>query len=197
MMYDSGMISQLSGTINHKDERFFVVSVNGVGYKVFATSDTIEKIPLSKPITIWTHLVVREDALDLYGFLNKDELDFFDLLISISGIGPKSALSILNLATIATLKKAVISGDSGYLTKVSGIGKKNAEKIVLELKDKLTASDSDGKAAHLHNSDSLEALKSLGYNEREAREALKKVPEKITDAGECVKYALKVLSKQN
>ena len=191
------MISQLFGTVIHKDERYMVLDVHGVGYKVFASGETIEKSPTSEPIRIWTHMVVREDAMDLYGFPTKDEIEFFEMLIGISGIGPKSALSILNLATIATLKKAIATGDSTYLTKVSGIGKKNAEKIVLELKDKLIYSaEEDGSASRSYEGDSLEALKALGYNEREAREALKKVPREVTDTSECVKHALKILSKQ-
>jgi Holliday junction DNA helicase RuvA len=190
------MISQLFGTIIHKDIRFLVLDVNGVGYKVYASGETIEKTPTTSPVRFWIHMVVREDALDLYGFPTKDEQEFFELLIGISGIGPKSALSILNLATIPTLKKAIVSGDSTYLTKVSGIGKKNAEKIVLELKDKLIfSSEEDEVASRSYESDSLEALKALGYAEREARDALKKVPKEITNTGECVKFALKILAK--
>lgn len=191
------MIAQLKGTVEHKDIRFLILDVSGVGYKVFATTETIENAKLGDNKKYWTYQVVREDALDLYGFDTKDELDFFELLIGISGIGPKTALGILNLATLSALKRAVASGDSTYLTKVSGIGKKNAEKIVLELKDKLIAvfDDEENQSAENHN-DSLEALKSLGYSERESREALKKLPKNITDTGESVRHALKILSKQ-
>lgn len=191
------MIAQLKGTIEHKDLRFLVLDVSGVGYKVFATSDTIESAKIGEVKKYWIHQVVREDAQDLYGFNTKDDQDFFELLIGISGIGPKTALGILNLATLPTLKRAVVSGDSSYLTKVSGIGKKNAEKIVLELKDKLIAvfDEEENQSAENHN-DSLEALKSLGYSEREAREALKKIPANISDTSESVRQALKILSKQ-
>lgn len=190
------MIVQIKGTVEHKDIRFLVLDVSGVGYKIFATTETLEKASLGENKKYWTYQVVREDAQDLYGFETKDELDFFELLIGISGIGPKTALGILNLATLSSLKRAVISGDTTYLTKVSGIGKKNAEKIVLELKDKLIAlfDESENQSAENHN-DSLEALKSLGYSEREAREALKKVPPNM-DTGESVRAALKILSKQ-
>ena len=190
------MISQLTGTIIHKDERFLVLDVHGVGYKIYVSGETLGKTHSVGPSTFWTHLVVREDALDLYGFLVKDELEFFELLISISGIGPKTALSIINLASIPTLKRAVVSGDSTYLTKVSGVGKKNAEKIVLELKDKLIAVFEDDDITGRTESDSLEALKSLGYPEREAREALKKVPKDVTDTAERVKKALKILGSR-
>jgi Holliday junction DNA helicase RuvA len=191
------MISQLFGNIVHKDVRYMVIDVLGVGYKVFATGETIQKAPSTSPVRLWTYMAVREDALDLFGFLTKEDQEFFEMLISISGIGPKTALTILNLANTATIKKAIATGDSGYLTKVSGIGKKNAEKIVLELKDKLIFTEAEGEhASRSYESDSLEALKALGYNEREARDALKKVPETITDTSECVKYALKILAKQ-
>ena len=192
------MISHLSGKLIHTDGRYAIIDVHGVGYKVGVSAETFEKIKTTPDdVHLWTHLAVREDALDLYGFVTKDEMDFFTMLISISGIGPKTALSILNLATMSTIQKAITTGDSSYLTKVSGIGKKNAEKIVLELKDKLVVmfEDAENSNAQSH-SDSLEALKALGYAEREARDALKKVPHDITDTGECVKFALKILSKQ-
>lgn len=190
------MISQLFGTLVHKDTRYFIIDVGGIGYKVFSPIDIIEQTSMTAPIRIWTHMVVREDAQDLYGFNTKDDLEFFEMLIGISGIGPKTALSILNLASIPTIKKAITSGDSSYLTKVSGIGKKNAEKIVLELKDKLIASEDEVESAsRTYESDSLEALKALGYAERDARDALKKVPKEITDTAECVKHALKILAK--
>lgn len=191
------MISQLRGNVTHKNSRYVILDVNGVGYKVFVTAEALEKLTLSESAFLWTYLAVREDAFDVYGFLTKDELDFFELLISISGIGPKTAISILNLATLPTLERAIASGDSTYLTKVSGIGRKNAEKIILELKDKLiTVVEEKVPGAAQSHEDTLEALKSLGFSEREAREALKKVPHDITDTGERVKRALKILSKQ-
>ncbi len=190
------MISQLTGTVIHKDERFLILDVNGVGYKLYISGETMGKVTSPEPVSFWTHLVVREDVLDLYGFLTRDELEFFEMLISVSGIGPKTALSIINLASIPTLKRAVVSGDHTYLTKVSGVGKKNAEKIVLELKDKLIVVFEEGDVAGQAESDSLEALKSLGYPEREAREALKKVPKEVTDTVERVKHALKLLGSR-
>lgn len=188
------MISRITGKIIHADTRFFIIDVNGVGYKVYTTAGVLEQ-QLPETVSFWTYLAVREDALDLYGFPTKDELDFFELLISVNGIGPKSALSILNVANPATIRKAVLTEDPSYLTKVSGIGKKNAEKIVLELKSKLSGWETNDAdlAASAYESDALEALKSLGYQERDAREALKKVSRDITDTGECVKQALKIL----
>ena len=191
------MIGTLNGTIRHKDLNALVVDVNGVGYKVLVTTETALEVTPSSPIFLWTHLVVRETSLELFGFLDKETLDTFELLITISGIGPKSALSILNVATPSMLRQAVVSADTSYLTRVSGIGKKNAEKIVLELKDKLKITKEDRGVDMRSEGDALEALVSLGYNERDAREALKRVPKETEGASERVKAALKLLSTRN
>lgn len=188
------MISSLSGTVRAKDLGSIVVDVAGVGYKVLVSAATaIEALP-SQPVFLWTHLAVRETSMELFGFSDKEELDVFELLITISGIGPKTALGILSAASPATLRQAVSSGETGYLTKVSGIGKKNAEKIVLELRDKLVLKEGETRTDARSEGDAMEALLSLGYNEREAREALKKVPKELHDASERVKAALKILS---
>ena len=192
------MIAQLLGTVTYKSVRFVVLDVHGVGYKVFAGIDTLEKLHVSdKPVRLWTHQVVREDALDLYGFLTEEDLGFFELLISISGIGPKSALTILSTATIPTIKKAVAASDGLYLSKVSGIGRKTAEKIVLELKNKLHSTEEERAEALRDEGDALEALMSIGYGEREAREALKKVSKDVTDTAERIKQVIKVLGKNS
>ncbi|MBI2086755.1 MAG: Holliday junction branch migration protein RuvA [Candidatus Zambryskibacteria bacterium] len=192
------MISSLSGTVRHKELNNVIVDVSGVGYKVLVPTDTALEATLSQPIFLWTHLAVRETSLDLFGFLDKETLDVFELLITISGIGPKTALGILNVAAPSMLRQAVASSDTSYLTRVSGIGKKNAEKIVLELKDKLKVTQEDastGSAQARADGDVLEALVSLGYSERDARDALKKVSKDIEGASERVKAALKLLSR--
>ncbi|MEX2013555.1 MAG: Holliday junction branch migration protein RuvA [Parcubacteria group bacterium] len=189
------MIACLSGTVRYKDLNALVIDVEGVGYKVLVTTETALEITPSSPIFLWTHLVVRETALELFGFPDKETLDTFELLITISGIGPKSALSILNVATPSMLRQAVASEDTTYLTRVSGIGKKNAEKIVLELKDKLKITQEDRGGDLRSEGDALEALVSLGYKERDAREALKRVPKEVEGASERVKAALKLLSQ--
>ncbi|MEK7175805.1 MAG: Holliday junction branch migration protein RuvA [Patescibacteria group bacterium] len=191
------MISSLSGTIRHKEFNSLIIDVAGVGYKVSVPTDLALEVTPSSPIFLWTHLVVRETALELFGFLEKETLDTFELLITISGIGPKTALGILNVATPEMLRQAVASADTSYLTRVSGIGKKNAEKIVLELKDKLKLGPKDASTSSAQarsEGDALEALVSLGYTERDAREALKKVPKDVSGAGERVKAALKLLA---
>ena len=169
-------------------------NVGGVGYKVFLASEQLEKIKESANISLWTYLAVREDALTLYGFEEKEGLNFFEMLISISGIGPKTALGVINAATIPTLKKAVASEDISHLVKVSGIGKKIAEKIILELKGKFGREES-GEISLKDEVDTMEALKSLGYSQNQAREALKQVDKEITNVSERVKQALKILGK--
>ena len=189
------MISSLSGTVRHKDLNALVVDISGVGYKVFVTTETALETSPSSPIFLWTHLVVRETSLELFGFLDKETLDTFELLITIPGIGPRTALGILNVATPSMLRQAVASADTSYLTRVSGIGKKNAEKIVLELKDKLKITKEDTGMDTRSEGDALEALVSLGYSEHDAREALKRVSKDTKGASERVKAALKILSQ--
>ena len=191
------MIGTISGTVRYKDVHVLIVDVGGVGYKVSVSIDTALDAFVGKPIFLWTYLAVRENALDLFGFVDKDGLDLFELLIGISGIGPKTALGILNVATPAMLRQAVANEDTSYLTKVSGIGKKNAEKIVLELRDKLVTTVADKNTNMRSEGDVMEALLSLGYAERDIREALKKMPKDIEGAAERVKQALKILSQHH
>ena len=202
------MISKLTGTIAHVDLKYIVIDVGGVGYKVYTTGDTAHRTPKASNVTLWTYLAVRENALDLYGFTSLSELNYFELLITISGIGPKTALGVLNVASIEALDSAIRSGDTAHLVKVGGIGKKMAEKIVMELKDKVdglvenasATGENDEHRAKLRtemksDADALEALKSLGYNHNEARDALKEVDTKIKDTSSKVKAALKILGR--
>ncbi|MEI8130602.1 MAG: Holliday junction branch migration protein RuvA [bacterium] len=192
------MIAHLSGTVIDKAEKYIVLDVNGVGYKVSCSSDTLARLDLDTRANLHTYLAVREDALDLYGFDTSDEKDFFELLISVSGIGPKSALGILSATSTETLKKAIATGDTSYLTKVSGIGRKTAEKVVLELRDKLKAHSSMSETPSVlrAESDIIEALKALGYSQNEAREVVKEIPNDIVGTNARIKEALKLLGKK-
>jgi len=191
------MIAYLKGNIIYTEEKFFVLDVNGVGYKVFTTADTISTYKNGDEASFWTYTAVRENSIDIYGFINKEEMSFFDLLLSVSGIGPKSALSILSVASIDTLKKAIATGDTTYLNKVSGIGKKTAEKIVIELRDKLLAyKNEDSENSLRDESDIVEALRALGYTQSETREALNQIPPEIEGAENRIKEALKVISNK-
>jgi holliday junction DNA helicase RuvA len=187
------MIGTIRGEVAYKGLHGLIVEVSGVGYRVATTTETALEAKEGKEIYLFTYLAVRENALDLFGFTDKDNLDVFELLIGISGIGPKTALSILNVATPSMLRQAVANDDTSYLTKVSGIGKKNAEKIVLELRDKLVTTSADKRSDLRAEGDVMEALLSLGYNERDIRDVLKKMKGSGT-ASERVKQALKLLS---
>lgn len=189
------MISHLTGSILSVRDTFLVLDVHGVGYKVFCTQQTLQDARSTGSLSLHTHLAVREDAMDLFGFTNPEELELFTLLIGISGIGPRSALGIIGLENVERLVHAIAHGDVGYLTKVSGVGKKSAEKIVLELRDKVAVMQLEDVAAPGHNdADVLEALQALGYRADEARKALREIPEGMIDQGERVKEALRILS---
>lgn len=185
----------LSGKIVFCGERYVVLDVSGVGYKVYLSADGLRRAAAGAEATFWIHMHVREDALDLYGFFARAEVEFFEMLIEISGVGPKSALSIMSVAPLDALKRAIAQGDLPYLTKVSGIGKKTAEKIMLELRDKLGGLESGGVAGS-NDGDALEALEALGYSLREAREALSSVPQAVFGTEARLKAALKLLGKQ-
>lgn len=193
------MIGQITGSVSAKGDNFLIVQTNsGVGYKVFGTTDLITTTNAGQEISLFTHLAVRENSLDLYGFLQREDLSFFELIInSISGIGPKKALSILSVAPVQTIRQAVISGDSSYLTKVSGIGQKNAEKIVLELKDKLGKVETNEITENLNqDQDVLEAIVALGYSSNQARDVLRKISKTTSSVNEKIKEALKILGKR-
>ncbi|MFH1129354.1 MAG: Holliday junction branch migration protein RuvA [Patescibacteria group bacterium] len=188
------MIGFIEGKIEYSTDKCVVVDVNGVGYKIYISTSVFKNLPeIGNKVKLFTHLHVREDILDLFGFLDKKELEFFEMLISISGIGPKGALNILSVASIETLKKAISNEDSTILTKVSGIGHKTAGKIILELKSKISGEYLDEKGGA--DGEVIDALVSLGYRLQEAREALKKVPHEVKEVGAKIKHALKLLSK--
>lgn len=192
------MIAHLSGILLFAGDRFAVIDTNGVGYKVRTTLDTLIKLRDNKTnkVSLWIHTSVREDAIDLYGFNDQNELNFFEMLISVSGIGPKSALGILNIAPVDHLKEAIAMGDASALTKVSGIGSKSAQKIILELRDKLGSNINEKGSTILgEERDAIEGLVALGYAEREAREALKNISAETKGTSARIKEALKKLGK--
>lgn len=190
------MIAHLFGNIRSKGANFLVVDVSGVGYKVFVTPSTALESEIGAKASFFVHSHIREDQISLYGFLNANELDLFELLISVSGVGPKVALSVMSGANAGAIALAIKGGDPAVFTKVSGVGKKTAERIVVELKEKVEA---DATSANTHASrqlsDSLQALVTLGYGEKEAREALKQVPGDLTESSNIVRAALKILGK--
>ncbi|MCC6323330.1 Holliday junction branch migration protein RuvA [Candidatus Nomurabacteria bacterium] len=192
------MIARLEGTIIYNTDKYIVIDVSGVGYKVFVSADAVLQIRINDKCAFWIYTAVRENSIDLYGFAKIEELTFFEMLLDVSGIGPKGALGIISIASIDTLSRAIATGDTGYLTKVSGIGKKTAEKIVIELRDKLKAKmgDNSSNTSLRAESDIIEALRSLGYSQNEARDALKNVPNEIESTNARIKEALKILGNK-
>jgi Holliday junction DNA helicase RuvA len=190
------MIGRLTGTLAAKAPPQLLVDAGGVGYEVDVPMSTFYNLPaIGERITLLTHFVVREDAQQLFGFLTADERSTFRLLIKISGVGPRTALSILSGLSVAELAQAIAAQEPGRLVKVPGIGKKTAERLLLELKGKLgpdlalpasTLSDAQG--------DIVQALVALGYNDRDAAAALKALPAEIGVA-DGIKLALKALSR--
>ncbi len=192
------MIGSIRGKITLSTDKYVIVETGGVGYKISISPDTRAKIETlqnkkGEEVLFWVYTHIREDIFDLYGFLERSEQDFFEMLISVSGIGPKGALSILGVASIDTLKTAIHTSDTAYLTKISGIGRKTAEKIVIELRDKL-GKETEGTSLR-EEMDALEALKSLGYSQNEARDALKEVSASLSTNAK-IKEALKILGNK-
>jgi len=191
------MIAALTGTIQYLTPQYTVIMAGNVGYKVYIAQNTYHTLREGHEATLLTHLIVREQALDLYGFIDQSDKDFFELLLTVSGVGPKLAITILSIADTASLKRSIAHGDTDHLTSVSGIGKKVASKIVAELKDHIAIQvETDGVGTQYETDrDALQALVSLGYKEREVREALRSLPETITEIQTRITEALKILGK--
>ena len=186
----------LQGIVQRVQGARVVLSVQGVGYIVAIRSPL--DFTIGDTVTLHTHLAVRENALDLYGFLLTDELHMFEELIKLPKIGPKSALQILIQADVPLLMKAIAEQDPVYLSKMSGIGKKTSEKIVAELKDIYphTVETSDGGSTS-SNTDIIDALVALGYPQKDARDALQSLPPEITDTNERIKLALRSIGSRS
>jgi Holliday junction DNA helicase RuvA len=189
------MIILLQGKIELKTDKFVIINVGGVGYKVHCAASSLEKLTVKQEAKLFIHLYHRENLLDLYGFLSFEELEFFETLISVSGIGPKAALSVMMLAPVKALKEAIASGQKSLLTKVSGIGQRTAERIILELKDKIFVPVADIQQLS-SESEAIDALVTLGYTNHQAREALKQVSNKVKEVENRIKEALKILGQK-
>lgn len=184
------MIGSLRGTVIDRAVQHVLLEVGGVGYRVGVTPGVLALTKTGESLFLYVHEVIREDAHDLYGFLTQEDLQMFLQLLSVSGVGPKVANTILSIGTPDTVRKAVMSGDVETLTSVPGVGKKTAQKIVLELRGKLADEDvvagSDGEV--------VSALQSLGYSIADARKALSTVDAKVEGVSERLREALKRLS---
>ncbi len=189
------MIAYLKGQVIQKWPKSLLVLVNGLGYEVFLTLKNMATFQTGDETNLFVYSHIKDDALDFYGFKTSAELDFFKKLISVSGVGPKSALNVLNLAEVADLKRAIGQGDALLLQKVSGIGKKTAERLVVELKEKFIDELSGQIAVGAGDQQVREALVSLGYKEREAAEAVKNLSQGAGDLASRIKEALRAVPK--
>ena len=192
------MLAYIEGELIKKTNNAAIVKNAGLAYKIFIKEKDLSCLNIGDKLALCLYHHVKEDASDLYGFHTWPEQEMFVLLLSVNGVGPKSALAILSLATIEDISQAVLSNDSEMLTKVAGIGKKTAARLVLDLKNKLgsfSANLDEKSQAFSFTSDELDALMSLGYSLAEAREALNLVDKEIVDSGQKIKAALKIIAR--
>ena len=177
-----------------KRDKFIVLDVNGVGYKVFVSEKTLSGMPeIGGNIKVFCFLNVRENALELYGFLNEKELEFFEILENIRGVGPKAALKIASLGPLEKIKERILSRDEKLFEEVPGIGRKKAMTIILELTGKIK--DISQKREMGEVDDAEEGLVSLGFSRQKVKFALSKIPESVKSAEQKIKEALKILGK--
>ena len=197
------MLSYISGTMQFLSDNYAVIDNNGLGYKVFMPLTQLTKLPASgTAVKVYTHLHVREDIFDLYGFITRDELSMFEMLLSVTGVGPKAALAVLSAMSPAAFALAVVTNDPKSITKAQGVGLKLAQRIILDLKDKLKNADIDTGVtsddlfptdAKGSESEAVSALVVLGYSPRDAQAAVKRASGE--DVETIIKSALKLLMK--
>lgn len=197
------MFAYIKGSLEEKASNFVVIDVSGIGYKIFMSDSAIQKIgEIGEIVKVHTHYYVREDNISLYGFLSNDELKMFELLLQVSGIGAKSAIIMLSNITPSNFVLAVITNDVSKLTKIPGIGVKTAQRIILELKDKLKTESAASKTEETRSviekseviDEAISALQILGYNKKEIEKALEKIDKTNITVEELIKKGLTILS---
>lgn len=201
------MYEYIRGQFQGINKDYVVIELNNIGYKIFTSGNTISNMPkVSEEVLLYLEQIVREDFIGLYGFTTKEELEMFKLLLSINGVGAKAALSLLSISTVNNLKYAIMMGDEKHITRAPGIGKKTAQRIILELKDKLKPDDlvseegqliegiDDNTDYSFNINETLSALVALGYTEKEAQKALEKI-DKTLSLENMIKESLKLLMR--
>ncbi|EDT72794.1 Holliday junction branch migration protein RuvA [Clostridium perfringens] len=201
------MYEYIRGQFQGISKDYVVIELNNIGYKIFTSGNTMSNMPkVGEEVLLYLEQIVREDFIGLYGFTTREELEMFKLLLSINGVGAKAALSLLSISTVNNLKYAIMMGDEKHITRAPGIGKKTAQRIILELKDKLKPDELTSEEGQLieginDNSDysfnineTLSALMALGYTEKEAQKALEKV-DKTLSIENMIKESLKLLMR--
>ena len=200
------MFAYIKGSLEEKSTNYIVIEVNGIGYKIFMSNISINEIgEIGSKVKVHTHYYVREDNISLYGFLTHEELKMFELLLSVSGIGAKSAIAMLSNITPASFACAIISNNVALLKKIPGIGPKTAQRIILELQDKLKSEQELTKAEEqeeikiINNGENVEeaiqALQILGYNKKEIEKAFEKIANLDVSVEELIKKGLLVLAR--
>ena len=204
------MIAYVNGILESIEEGLAIVDVGGIGMNVYISGSTMDRMPgIGEAVKLYTYTSVKEDSFTLYGFLSRDELSLFKMLISVNGIGPKGGLSILSVMTPDDLRFAIIAGDAGTISKAPGVGKKTAERITLELRDKLKATEDDmlrgssavtiddltGDASSARD-EAVAALVALGYNSSDAMKAVRKVLAENEAAADDTEMLLKLALKE-
>lgn len=192
------MIGYISGLVKAIHKNYIIVATDHVGYKVFVTPQVSLSNTEGKQLSLFTYTYVREDQLSLYGFPSLRELDFFEMLISVSGVGPKIAMAIMSVADIDVIKSGIASGDASVFTKVSGVGRKTAERLIVELREKVgeieEGKEMTGGFAQAH-ADVIDVLMALGYSRTEARQAVQSLPTNLSSSEDKVREALRSLAK--
>ena len=191
------MIGSLKGKVETRDGTSLIIDVNGVGYKVTATSDVLKNAVVSSSVKVYTYTYVREDVLELFGFSTSEDLKLFERIIAISGIGPRTAINIFSVGSREAIINAIVKGNVDFFTSVPRLGRKNAQKLIIELRGKLgSLEDLDLTEDELQDTNEvLSALKSFGFSAKEAKEAIKNIDKKIEDVSERIKLALRYLGK--
>ena len=200
------MYAYIKGTVEYISDEYVVMDNHGIGYRIFVPGNALTSLRTGEEQTLYTHFAVRDDALQLYGFLTQDDLDLFRKLLGVSGVGPKGALGILSVMNADDLRFAILSDDAAAISRAPGIGKKTAQKVILELKDKLDLLDAfEKKAANTElaaageagsaQADAVMALTALGYGNTEAMKAVRKAASEndAADAETLIKMALKLM----
>lgn len=194
------MIYTLTGKISDKTRQYAILETNGgIGFKIFITPKTYDELPAKNggAVKFFCHTHVKQEGLELYGFLSEKELNFFEVLNSISGVGPKMALRILSVASIDDILTAIDKERTDILTRISGVGKKTAERVALELKDKIKHQESEHLVSLFEvDEDIFEALKNLGYKQSQIGPAIKNIPPEVKKPEDRLKHALKFLGKR-
>ncbi len=191
------MISYLEGKIKLKGPNYFILLNNGIGYKIFVPTDILTSVIPSQDFSLFIYQHVKEDALDLYGFKTSEDLALFELFLGVSGIGPKTAVGIFAVGKIEKIKEAIVKGDVDFFTSVPRLGRKNAQKIIIELRPKLgNLTDIDLTEDSGETKEIIDALKAFGFDSSESREALKSIKDFEGTTSDKIRQILKYMGKK-